>query len=110
MTRTDLRKSYEILELPDGASLREVQNAYLHLRKLYAGNSVALAPLEEEFSDKTRLKILQLEEERFEGLPQEPYLKGHLQSIAWLLGLQPDRVAEDYPRRFRDWKDNRGKE
>jgi hypothetical protein len=185
MTRTDLRKSYEILELPDGASLREVQNAYLHLRKLYAGNSVALAPLEEEFSDKTRRKILQqvedaydtlrsalagertnadgggtgergdtvpeldrleeiaysgpvlrkirerinlnenavsqelkirtellraLEEERFEGLPQEPYLKGHLQSIARLLGLQPDRVAEDYLRRFRDWKDNRGKE
>ncbi|MCX6566446.1 MAG: helix-turn-helix domain-containing protein [Candidatus Aminicenantes bacterium] len=185
MTRTDLRKSYEILELPDSASLREVQNAYLRLRKLYAGSSVALAPLEEEFSENTRRKILQqvedaydklrsalngertnakaggagergdtvpeldrleeivysgpvlrkirervnlnenavfqelkirtellraLEEERFEVLPQVVYLKGHLQSIARLLGLQPDRVVEDYLRRYRDWKDDRGKE
>jgi hypothetical protein len=176
----EMKKYYDILELPEGSSLREVQNAYLRLRKLYTGDSIALAPLEEEFSEKKRKKILHhveeayakiqaglakerpkadslfpvetggeipeldrldeitfsgpvmkkirerlglnenalcrelklrteflqaLEDERFELLPQVPYLKGHLKSYARFLGLKPGRVAEDYLRRFLAWKD-----
>jgi hypothetical protein len=182
MTRVDLGKYFDILELPDGASLREVQNAYLRLKKLYSNPSIALAPLAEEFTDKKKLRVLHeieeaytklrdglvetpedrekspaerpdprlpeadrldeitfsgpvlrkirerlelsehavsqelklrtdllraLEEERFEMLPQEPYLKGHLLIFARFLGLQSDRVVEDYLQRFRAWKEKR---
>jgi hypothetical protein len=182
MTRVDLGRYYEILELPGGAPLREVQNAYLRLKKLYSGPSIVLAPLGEEFTDKKKKRILHeieeayaklragllenpehaerisadesdprvpegdrpdditfsgpvlrkirerlgltestvcqelklrtaflraLEEERFEMLPEEPYLKGHLGIFARYLGLKPDRVVEDYLRRFRTWKGKR---
>jgi hypothetical protein len=182
MTRVDLGKYYDVLEIPDGSSLREVQNAYLRLKKLYTGPSVVLTPLEEEFPEKKKRRILHeieeayvklraelaenpgkaerspdgdagaavpefdrpdeitfsgpvlrkirerlgltesavghelklraellraLEEEKFESLPQEPFLKGHLRIFAGYLRLDPDRVVEDYLRRYRAWKSQR---
>jgi len=180
MTRVDLGRYYVVLELPDGASLREVQNAYIRLKKLFTGPSITLTPLEEEFPKKKRQRILHeieeaylklragliespakaegipsqetdsrvpeenrldeitfsgpvlrkirerlgltesvvcqelkmrteflraLEKERFEMLPQEPFLKGHLGIFARYLDLNPDRVVADYLRRYRAWKD-----
>jgi curved DNA-binding protein CbpA len=59
MTRDDLKKYFEVLELSPDASLRDVKNAYLRLKKVYSGDSIVLAPLAEEFSEKKRKKILQ---------------------------------------------------
>lgn len=46
---------------------------------------------------KISAKILELiEEERFETLPALVYLKGFLRGYAQFLGLDPQKVAEDY--------------
>ncbi len=65
MGREELKKLYEVLELPLDSPLRDVHNAYLRLKKLYSGDSVALAPLDEEFSEKKRKKVLEQIEEAY---------------------------------------------
>jgi hypothetical protein len=159
--------------------LRDVQNAYLRLKQLYSDSSVVLEPLEEDFTDAKREKVLEeieeayryllavfraepsrssgfpgdgppaeepaeepaekltysgvalrktrerlgialaeiskelklrpdllcgIEEERFQALPEEAYLKGHLKEYARLLGLDPARVLDDYLKRYRAWR------
>ncbi len=59
MTPEELKKHLEVLELGPNASLTDVKNAYLRLRRLYGGTSIALDPIAEEFSDKKRARILQ---------------------------------------------------
>ena len=177
MTKDSLAPYYAVLELPPGAPLRNVQNAYLRLRRLYSDLSVVLEPLEEEFTAEKRQAVLaeveeayqkllsaihaetprsallpegvasgtaddeaevmafgglalrkvrerlavdlseiskeikarvellrNIEEERFEAIPEEAYLKGHLRNFAQYLGLRPDKVVEDYLGRYRAWK------
>lgn len=178
MSRAHLAKYFHVLEIPTEATLRDVQNAYLRLKRLYSDHSIVLAPLEEEFTDKKRLKVLEeieeayhkllagihaeppkaaalfpeespgvpveknlenmaysgvalrkvrerlgidlneiakelklrldllraVEDERFEALPEEAYLKGHLKNYARYLGLNVDRVLEDYLGRYVAWK------
>lgn len=58
MVKDELKKYFEMLELPPDASLRDIHNSYLRLKKLYAGDSIVLAPLGEEFSEKKRKKVL----------------------------------------------------
>ncbi|MBM3312681.1 MAG: helix-turn-helix domain-containing protein [Candidatus Aminicenantes bacterium] len=177
MTKDNLAPYYAVLELPPGAPLRDVQNAYLRLRRLYSDLSIVLEPLEEEFTAdkrqavlaeveaayqkllaalhaeapksallpegvasgtadseaevmafgglalrkvrerlnvdlteiskemKVRAELLRaVEDERFEALPEEAYLKGHLRNFAEYLGLRPEKVVEDYLGRYRAWR------
>ncbi len=180
MVKDELKKYFETLELPPDASLRDIHNSYLRLKKLYAGDSIVLAPLGEEFPEKKRKKVLDeieeayvkiltakkdepsrtaflfedappqekasepekavdfpatgpilrkirenagidldeiskelklrvellknLEEERFEALPEAIYLRVHLKNYALLLGLNPAKVTDDYLQRYQAWK------
>jgi hypothetical protein len=55
---------------------------------------------------KIRVEHLEnIENERFETLPPEPYLKGHIKTLASFLLLNPTKVVEDYLKRYREWKD-----
>ncbi len=54
---------------------------------------------------KLRAELLKaMEEEKFEVLPEEIYLKTHLKNIAACLDLKPGKVVDDYLGRFREWK------
>ena len=191
MTDEDVKRWQTILEVGPTASVQDVKNSYLRLRRLYGGGSIVLEPLEDEFPEKRRMKILvdleeaytrllemhrsgapmdravghaadasaagdgpdaaapgapysieemiysgpalrrsrerqnidlieiskllklrtellkALEEERYEMLPEEIYLKTHLKNIAACLRLKPAKVVEDYLGRFREWKRTR---
>jgi hypothetical protein len=186
MTGEDIKRWQTILEVGPNASLQDIKNSYLRLRKLYGGGSIVLEPLEDEFPEKSRMKILvdleeaytrllemhrtrnaveraaeppagdgpetaapatpyaheemiysgpalrraresrnvdlieiskilklrtellkAMEEERFEVLPEEIYLKTHLKNIAACLHINPAKVVEDYMARFREWKRTR---
>ncbi len=176
MNQPELKKYFEILEVSPSASLREVHNAYLRLKKLYAGESIVLEALADEFPEKKRKKVLRqveeayaklqavlksdtakgtwkltdgpsiekrtvekpiefasfsgpvlreirerlglrlddlskqlklrvellknIEAEKYEALPEATYLKGQVKSLARCLFLNPDKVAEDYLKRF----------
>ena len=65
MVKDELKKYFEMLELPPDASLRDIHNSYLRLKKLYAGDSIVLAPLGEEFPEKKRKKVLDEIEEAY---------------------------------------------
>jgi len=183
MRRPDLAACYAVLEIPADAPLRDVHAAFLRLKKLYSGESIATAPLGEEFPEERRRTVLAeieeayarilagrkaepvrpdplfsdawggergepgpggegpyrgpllrrlreragielseisrelklrvellraLEEERFEALPQDIYLKVHLKNYAAFLRLDPAQVAEDYLQRYREWKGRSG--
>jgi hypothetical protein len=191
MTDEDVKRWQTILEVGPAASVQDIKNSYLRLRRLYGGGSIVLEPLEDEFPEKRRMKILvdleeaytrllemyrsrasmdrtagqaadaiaagegpdaagpgtpypieemvysgpalqrarerqnidlveiskllklrtellkALEEERYEMLPEEIYLKTHLKNIAACLRLKPAKVVEDYLVRFREWKRTR---
>ncbi len=56
-------------------------------------------------STKIRVEQLEaIEEENFAKLPDEAYLKAHLQAYAGHLSLDPKKVAQDYLKRYADWK------
>ncbi len=55
---------------------------------------------------KIRKEILKnIELERFEDLPQEIYLRGHVWSYAKYLSLNPKKVVDDYIKKYKSWKD-----
>ncbi len=57
---------------------------------------------------KIRMELLEsIEDEKFDSLPQEVYLKGHLTNYASYLLLQPEKVTQDYIARFRAWKEEK---
>lgn len=175
-----MKKYFEILELDSGASLSEIKNAYLRLKRLYSTDSMVITPIADEFSKKNRLAVLRqieeaytrlneelkdehqkstsfgkpgtasengsegeevdsllfsgdvlrqirekrgihlyevaldtkirveilenIEHERFDALPQEVYLKGHVSNYARYLLLDPRKVADDYISRYKAWK------
>lgn len=54
---------------------------------------------------KLRGELLRsMEEERYEALPEEIYLKVHLKNLAGCLHLKPAKVVDDYVARYRVWK------
>jgi len=180
MSREDLKKYFEILELSSHASLQDIKNAYLRLKKLYSSDSIVLMPLGDEFPERKRKKILNqieeayarllfyfksepqrdilpseipvsekvsfeenmdypsfsgqalkeirekrgielseisnqlklriellknIENEKFEALPEEAYLRTQLKNYAACLSLNHEKVVEDYLRRYKEWKD-----
>ena len=55
---------------------------------------------------KIRKEILKnIESEKFEDLPQEIYLRGHVWSYAKYLSLNPKKVVDDYIKKYKAWKD-----
>ena len=54
---------------------------------------------------KIRKEILQnIEKEKFENLPPEVYLRGHILTYAKYLSLNPKKVADDYLEKYISWK------
>lgn len=58
MPEEGLKKYFEILEISPDASLSEIRNAYLHLKKLYATESIVVSPVADEFPKRSRREIL----------------------------------------------------
>jgi len=55
---------------------------------------------------KIRKEILKnIELEKFNDLPQEIYLRGHIWSYAKYLSLNPKKVVDDYFKKYKAWKD-----
>lgn len=182
MSKKELKKYFEILEISPGSTILEIRNAYNRLKKLYSTDSVVISPIADEFSKKDRKEILEqveeafkklmeslkgrygpspshtgdlafdddptvekteeesysgsvlkqirekmgiqlfevsldtkirmellesIEDEKFDSLPQEVYLKGHLTNYASYLLLKPNKVTQDYIARYRAWKERK---
>jgi hypothetical protein len=58
MPEEGIKKYFDILEISPDASLSEIKNAYLRLKKLYASDSIVISPIAEEFSKRNRMEIL----------------------------------------------------
>ena len=55
---------------------------------------------------KIRKEILKnIELEKFEDLPQESYLRGHVWNYAKYLLLDPKKTVDDYIKKYKAWKD-----
>jgi flagellar biosynthesis protein FlhG len=179
MSDKELKIYFDILEISPDATVLEIRNAYIRLKKLYSSDSVVISPIADEFSKKERQRILQqvedaygklmesfkdrpgiisnhrrpvaqgsesveegteresysgpklkqlreemgiqlfevsldtkirmellenIEQEKFDCLPPEVYLKGHLINFASYLLLDSKKVADDYVSRYRAWK------
>lgn len=185
MSKEELKDYFEILEVSPDASVLEIKNAYLRLKKLYSSDPTVIAPIAEEFPKARRRQILKeieeayskirafldneqnqifadeepaaskdlpeekktegisfsgpvlkqireklgiqlhevaletkirvenlenIESEKFDALPPEPYLKGHLKIYANSLLLDPKKVAADYLERYKEWKGDHSNE
>jgi hypothetical protein len=54
---------FEILEIPPGSTIAEVNTAYNHLRQLYSTESMVTSPVANDISEEQRARVLkQLEE------------------------------------------------
>ncbi len=51
-----------------------------------------------------------IENEQFEQLPAEVFLKGYLRTFAKYLSLDSEKVVNDYMKEYRQWKDNKTKQ
>jgi hypothetical protein len=69
------------------------------LRRIRERAEVELAEISREL--KLRVELLKnIEDEKFESLPEPIYLKAHLKNYAAFLGLDPGQVVEDYLQRL----------
>jgi hypothetical protein len=59
---------FNVLEIPNDASLQEVRKAYRHLKDLYSIESIARFPVDEEISEERRKEIVEEVEEAYQGL------------------------------------------
>lgn len=62
------RLCLDTLELHQAASPLEIRNAYVHLKDLYTNGSLALAPVEDEFTPEMREELLAKIEEAYQWL------------------------------------------
>lgn len=68
MSREEYQKYLDILEVGPDASLAQIKKSYLHLKRLYSTDSIAISPIDEEFPKKKRKKILLQIEEAYANL------------------------------------------
>jgi hypothetical protein len=68
MSREAYKKYFDVLELNPDASLLEIRNAYLRLKKLYSSDSEVISPIADEFPQKQRDEILKQIEEAYRNL------------------------------------------
>jgi flagellar biosynthesis protein FlhG len=53
--------------------------------------------------------IEKIEQERYADLPHEVYLRGFVFNYARYLSLDPEKVAEDYMKRYNEWRNDQKK-
>ncbi len=58
MSDPNKERDFKVLELGPKATLAEVKNAYLRLKKLYSADSALLSPISQEIPEDKRLRIL----------------------------------------------------
>ena len=68
MPEEGLKKYFEILEISPDASLSEIKNAYLRLKKLYTTESIVVSPIADEFPKRSRREILKKIEKAYTKL------------------------------------------
>jgi lipopolysaccharide export system ATP-binding protein len=68
MSREEYQKYIEILELGPDASLVEIKKSYIHLKRLYSTDSIAISPIAEEFPPEKRKEILLQIEDAYTNL------------------------------------------
>ncbi|MCJ7611478.1 MAG: helix-turn-helix domain-containing protein [Candidatus Aminicenantes bacterium] len=68
MSDENRERDLEVLELGPQASLTEVKNAHLRLKRLYTGESALLSPIAQDLSEDKRLRILLEIEEAYQRL------------------------------------------
>jgi lipopolysaccharide export system ATP-binding protein len=68
MSREEYQKYLEILELDSDASLTEIKKSYLHLKRLYSTDSIAISPIAEEFPEEKRKEVLHQIEDAYSNL------------------------------------------
>ena len=68
VSREEYQKYLKILELDPDATLTEIKKSYLHLKRLYSEDSIAISPISEEFTQERRRRILSQIEEAYHGL------------------------------------------
>jgi cytoskeletal protein RodZ len=64
-----------------------------------------------EIALKTKINykiLVNIEKERFSKLPDAGHLRYYLTSYAKALFLDPQNVADEYMKRFRQWKRSKG--
>ena len=66
MSKIKFIKHYQLLELNEHCSFEELLSSYNHLKKLYSTNSIAIIPLEDELTEKDKLKTLDELDQAFE--------------------------------------------
>ena len=77
MSGENRERDLEVLELGPHASLTEVKNAHLRLKRLYAGDSALLSPIAQDLSEDRRLRILLEVEEAYQRLLASFYDEAH---------------------------------
>jgi hypothetical protein len=95
MAKDDLKKLYDVLELPTNATLRDIHNSYMRLKKLYSGESIVLEPLGEEFSDKKKKKVLEQIEEAYAKILASRNSEAARTEPLFTEGPPEERVPED---------------
>jgi Helix-turn-helix domain len=95
MPNDDLKKHYDVLELPSNAPLRDVHNSYLRLKKLYSGESIVLEPLGDEFSDKKKKKILEQIDEAYAKILAARNSEAPKAEPLFTEGLPADMIPEE---------------
>ncbi|MBU0729011.1 MAG: helix-turn-helix domain-containing protein [Proteobacteria bacterium] len=89
----ELKRLVDEISEFDGHALRQIRIA-LHVDL-------------EDVADTTKVQLRHLkniEEEDFAALPVPVYTRGFVVLLAKYLSLDPEKVAQDYMKRFADWK------
>jgi len=126
----------EVSEDLNDKILRQIEEAYLNLVSLYQEegvslesdtrsvpsgaaifNGAALKEIREGLSidlrdvalvTKVQMQHLEnIEFDNYEALPVEVYVRGYVTGYAKYLSLDPEKVADDYMREYRAWKEAR---
>jgi len=94
MPKDELKKYYDMLELPPDAPLRDIHNSFLRLKKIYSSDSIVLAPLGEEFSEKKRKKVLEQIEEAYLKLLEAKKDAPSRMALLFSDGQEPEEGGE----------------
>ena len=88
---------------PIGKENEDISYSGPELKKIREKLGIPL--FEVSLDTKIRMELLKsIEDEKFDVLPPEVYLRGHLINYANFLRLNPKKVAGDYMARYESWK------